>query len=381
MRLDLQTLVGALKDTTSSVVIALSPSTTSSIHLAVLRATSHHPSTSPPSPQQISLLLSFGRSSRLTTSSLISALSSRLRSTKNPSVVLKSLLALHILFCRGAFIIKDQIFPVLLRRPESGHNPLALASFRSDVSISLSAWVRWFATVLELMLLAPCSSDSDPDRLIMLPDRDLIKEMESLVAVVDVIVSIPESRGSVEGNQLVMEIVKQAEEDWINMETEILLRIREMKERVRLMSFSDSVELSCVLNRLEEMNCKPLNWKWMAWDEGFLKEVRGLKEKVEELVMRRQEDERRVRREKTSESARIFGRVQSGLGQPVRFGSSRWTYPQILFIGKGIKEDRDMGRSEKLRTTMFIAHAINKFLSFAKGMFDWRDLAWIAFLN
>lgn len=325
MGLNLHILVGAIKDTTSLTKAALtSPSSAAaSAHRAVLRATSHLPATSPPSPHHLSALLSFGRSSRLTASSLVSALSSRLLSTHNPSVALKSLLCLHLLFSHGSFILKDQVFPALLRHPASGRNPLALSSFRSSISYSLSAWVRWFARVLELMLLAP---SDNPDLLTVLQNHDVISELESLVAVVEEISRVPEGPASTEGNRLVSEVVRQAEEDWVRVRGEISVRVRELSERVGLLTYSDLVELLCVLKRIEVATSQPSDWEWMAWDdEGLVSEVGRLKGKVEELVVRTEKQlERRVRRDNTSESARVFNPVRSELVQPVRFGSSRW---------------------------------------------------------
>ncbi|KAJ1700532.1 hypothetical protein LUZ63_000311 [Rhynchospora breviuscula] len=321
----LHNLVGAIKDTTSITKAALtSPSSAAaSAHLAVLRATSHLPTTSPPSPHHLSALLSFGRSSRLTASSLVSALSSRLFSTQDPSVALKSLLCLHLLLSRGSFILKDQIFPALLRHPASGRNPLALSSFRSAISYSLSAWVRWFARVLELMLVTP--SSDDPDQLTVLQNQDVISELESLVAVVEEISHVPEGPASTVGNQLKLEVARQAEEDWVQVSAGITVRVREMKERVGLLSYSDSVELLCVLKRIEEVAAsQPSDWEWMAFDEGLLSEVGKLKGKVEEEVVRKEEQERRVRREKVSESARLLNPVRSELVRTVRFGSTRW---------------------------------------------------------
>lgn len=324
MGLNLHILVGAIKDTTSLTKAALtSPSSAAaSAHLAVLRATSHLPATSPPSPQHISALLSFGRSSRLTASSLISALSSRLLSTHNPSVALKSLLCLHFLFSRGSFILKDQIFPALLRHPASGRNPLALSSFRSSISYSLSAWVRWFARVLELMLLAP-SDDHDHDLLTVLQNHDVITHLESLVAVVEEISRVPEGPASTIGNRLVSEVIRQAEEDWVKIRGEITVRVRELRERVGLLTYSDSVELLCVLKRIEAIPSQPSDWEWMAWDEELVIEMTRLKGKAEGLVVRNEEQERRIGRDKASESARFF-KVRSEFVHPVRFGSGRW---------------------------------------------------------
>jgi hypothetical protein len=172
------------------------------------------------------------------------------------------------------------------------------------------------------MLLAP---SDDPDLLTVLQNHDVITELESLIAVLEEISRVPEGPALTEGNRLVSEVVRQAEEDWIKVRGEMANRIRELTERVGLLTYSDLVELLCVLKRIGEASSQPSDWEWMAWDERLMSEVGRLEAKVEELVVVKNEaQERRVRREKASESTRLFHPVRSELAQPVRFGSSRW---------------------------------------------------------
>lgn len=172
------------------------------------------------------------------------------------------------------------------------------------------------------MLLVP---SDEPDLLTVLQNHDVIAELESLVAVIEEISHVPEGPASTEGNRLVAEVIRQTEEDWIKVRREIADRVRELTERVGLLTYSDLVESLCVLKRIEAAAYQPSDWEWMAWDEVLVSRVGRLKAKVEELVVARNEkQERRLLRDKASESARLFGPVRSNLVPPVRFGSSRW---------------------------------------------------------
>ncbi|XP_072984272.1 putative clathrin assembly protein At4g40080 [Typha latifolia] len=327
MGLKLRDLVGALKDTAS---VSKATFLSASAHLAVVRATSHHPSSSPPSSQQLSALLSFGRGSRLSASSLVSALSSRLLSTRDPAVALKSLLSFHFLLLHGPFILRDQLPPFLLRHPSSGRNPLALASFpvgNSPSSFALAAWVRWLARLLELLLLLPPnpSPEPDPDHATALLNADLLAEIDAFVAVIVEIRRVPDSSPAIEGNKLIWEAVRLVEEDLVTAERETLVRVKEMRERIGSLGFADSVEFVCLMRRLEECRDRPSDWKWTAGDEGFWLEIMEARERIEEVVVRKENEERRVRRsERTSASARVLDWIQPGTDKPVRFGSSRW---------------------------------------------------------
>lgn len=158
-------------------------------------------------------------------------------------------------------------------------------------------------------------------------NRELLIELDALVAVVEEISRAP---ATAEDNRLISEAVRIAEDYRRTAEHEILVRIRELGDRVGSLGFADSVELICLLRRLEE--CKdrvdrPSEGTWTDHD-WFWVEVRELKEETEKVVIRKEEEERgKVRREKLgSSSARILDRFPSGPIVPVTFGSSRWVY-------------------------------------------------------
>nr|CAD1826958.1 unnamed protein product [Ananas comosus var. bracteatus] len=336
MGLKLRGLVGALKDTASFGKAALlSPPAAPSagdaaaadVRLAVLRATPHHPWSSPPPARHLEALLSFGRGSRLAASALVGALAARLRSTRDPAVALKALLALHLLLSRGAFILRDQLPPLLLRHPSSGHNPSPSPPSPRLLPflLALAAWVRWFARLLELLLLLP-PAPSDPDRLASLLNPDLVAELEPLVAVAEEIRRAPaptsSSSSSPLHNMLIRETIRVAEEDRIAAEREIGARVRELRERVDSLGFADSVELACLLKRLEGARIGKGRSPTIRSGARSRSSGRGWRGGGGEG-----EQERRVRRRERpmSESARISGRVESALGAgPVRFGSARW---------------------------------------------------------
>lgn len=102
-------LIGIVKDKVSLSKLALiSKPNTLSLHIAVLRTTSHTPST-PPNDHHITTLLSLGDSSRATASVLIHSLMNRLHRTNDSYVALKCLFTIHHIIKRGPFILKDQL--------------------------------------------------------------------------------------------------------------------------------------------------------------------------------------------------------------------------------------------------------------------------------
>ncbi|KAK9949442.1 hypothetical protein M0R45_004964 [Rubus argutus] len=84
-------------------------------------------------------------------------------------------------------------------------------------------------------------------------NRDLVRETESLVSLMEDICRRPESL-SLNGNRLVGEILGLVGQDQITAMNEVSVRVKEFDERLSGMSFSDSVELLSALKRLED--CK-----------------------------------------------------------------------------------------------------------------------------
>lgn len=316
-----------------------SPGSAADAHHSVWRATAHHPSTAPPSAQHMDALLAFGRGSRLSAASLAAALVDRLRAAASgqgdAAVALKCLVALRVLLARGAFILRDQLLAALARHPASGRNPLALSSFPlGRSSFAAASWVRFSARLLELLLLLPdasASADADAEYLTALPNPHLVAELAAFVSVADAVRQAPPPPPPPSGpqpNALIWEAVRLADEDRVAAERGIAARVQEMGERLDTLSLADAVELVCVLRRVEDGAAS--DCKWAGLDEGvaLARAARGLRERAEDVVLRRTVEERRlVRRDAAgSASARTLLpiRAAAGDGGAVRFGSTRW---------------------------------------------------------
>ncbi|CAM0951775.1 unnamed protein product [Alopecurus aequalis] len=312
----------------AATLLSPSPGTATSAadaHSAVLRATQHHPSTAPPSAHHLDALLAFGRGSRLSAAALASALTDRLRAASSghgdAAVALKCLVALRILLARGAFILRDQLLVALVRHPASGRNPLALAAFPLARSFTAASWVRFSARLLEVLLLLPDAS-RDAEYLAALPNPHLVSELAAFASVAAAVRQAPPPSCAPQANALVWEAVRLAEEDRVTAERNIAARVREAGERLDTLGLADAMELLCVLKRVEESAASPPEWKWAGLDEAVVADARRLRERAEEVLLRRTEQDRRLlRRDRAgSASARVVMP-----GRDVRFGSSRWS--------------------------------------------------------
>uniref|UniRef100_A0A0D9XEM9 ENTH domain-containing protein n=1 Tax=Leersia perrieri TaxID=77586 RepID=A0A0D9XEM9_9ORYZ len=305
------------------------PASAADAHHAVMRATAHYPSTAPPTAHHLDALLAFGRGSRLSTSALVAALTERLRAASSghgdAAVALKCLVLLRILLARGAFILRDQLVAALVRHPSSGRNPLALAAFPLGRSFAASTWVRFSARLLELILLLPDGA-VDADYLTALPNSHLTAELAAYASVADAVRHAPPPSTAPQHNALIWELIRLAEEDRVAAERNVAARVQEMGERLATLSLADAVELVCVLRQVEESasSSSPADWKWAGMDDAVVGEARRLRERAEEVVLRRTEQERRLVRRDAAGSASVRVRTGRG-GEAVRFGSTRWS--------------------------------------------------------
>ncbi|XP_059643088.1 putative clathrin assembly protein At4g40080 [Cornus florida] len=336
----LRDFIGVIKDKASLSKAALlpKPNTPSlSLHLALLRATTHSPST-PPEDKHLSTLLSLGDSSRATASALIQSLMDRLHRTHHSSVALKCLLTIHHIIKRGPFILQDQlsIFPA-----SGGRNYLKLSAFRDGASATtwaLSAWVRWYARYLETFLstcrvlgffLSSTSSiverDKQEERVSSFTNLDLIRDVGSLVAVIEEICKVPDSI-LVDDNKLINEVVGLVGGDYLSAVNQVLIRVTEFMERLSCLSFGESVELVCALKRLED--CKErLMGLFTSIRKASMETLWGL---IEELIDRigmmkpyTSDGGKLLTVGRGSESARFGDRVLNQ-GDSVRFSSVRF---------------------------------------------------------
>lgn len=339
----LRGVLGMIKDKVSqsrAALLSKPNSTLISPRLAVLRATTHDPC-SPPHEKHLETLLSSGDGSRATASALVEALMDRLQSTSNAAVALKCLVVAHHIANRGGFILQDQlsVFPAA-----GGRNYLKLSAFRDGASSSawyLSSWVRWYAAYLEHHLASSrtlgffISSSSSPpprnfskreERVIATFNPDLIVEIDSLVSLIGEIQKAPNesSSPSLRVNSLVEEIVALVGGDYLSAVSELSLRVNEFKNRLRWLSFGESVDLVCTLKKLED--CKEklciLYPEKKGLTEGFWGLIREVREEVAKVTVKPDKDGRRLRR--ASESDRFGERVRLSSGNEGRYSSGRW---------------------------------------------------------
>ncbi|XP_030463189.2 putative clathrin assembly protein At4g40080 [Syzygium oleosum] len=340
----LKDLLGMVKDKASQGKAALlHPSgpgggSPLSFHLPLLRATTHDP-LAPPKPKHLDLLLSAGHSSRATASLLVLALMDRLQSTRDASVAAKCLIAVHQIVHRGSFILQDQlsVYPAT-----GGRNYLNLSMFRDEttpLTWELSSWVRWYARYLENLLstsrvlgyfLCSVSSALEKERaeenVSTFPNSDLLKELDSLVGLIEETCKIPDSL--CRDNELIRAVTGFVSEDYLSAMEAILIRVREFGHRLSCLSFGDSVELVCALRRLgrfEEKVSALFSHKMVAF-EGFWISVAEMRARLESS--RREvgpvspaSEKKRVG---ASESARFGGRVpMSSSHDSLKFSSGR----------------------------------------------------------
>lgn len=324
-------LIGIVKDKVSlSKLALLSKPNTLSLHVAVLRTTSHSSSTLP-NDHHLATLLSLGDSSRATASIIIHSLMDRLHRTKDSYVALKCLLTIHHIIKRGPFILKDQLS---VFSSTGGRNNLKLSGFRDGASATtwvLSAWVRWYARYLETILSTSknlgfviCSSscsvlerEKQQDAISSFMNSDLIRDFVLLVGVVEEICKVPDNL-LVERDKILHGVTELLANDYLSTVNEILLRLSEFKERLGLLSFNDSVELASALDRVTA--CKEKSLQLFSIRKPS---VDTLWEMIEELnnkfgFLKLQ----KLKRDSGSESARFGDRVLV-TRDPLKFSSGR----------------------------------------------------------
>ncbi|KAK8663841.1 hypothetical protein V6N13_083646 [Hibiscus sabdariffa] len=344
----LRDFIGIIKDKASQSKAALiSNPKTLSLHVALLRATTHDPFT-PPDPRYLATLLSFGHSSRATASTAVEALMDRLQTTRDAAVAIKCLVTVHHIIKRGSFILQDQlsVYP-----STGGKNYLKLSDFRDDMTPltwELSSWVRWYALYLENLLstwrilgsfLYSTSSSVDKhkeeEKVSSLINSELLKEINSLGNLIEQIGRTPDSLNS-KGNMLIDEVLGLVGEDYLSSINEVSIRVSEFRERLGCLSFVDSVELACALKRLED--CKeglPRVSQRMETVWGSISEV---KDQIGNSEVCKGDKGRSLivgRRNKVSESARFGERVAVKRGgDSVKFSSGRFlSFNEFSFPG------------------------------------------------
>ncbi|KDP29739.1 hypothetical protein JCGZ_18674 [Jatropha curcas] len=333
---NLRDLVGLIKDKASqSKAAIISKPKNFSLQLALLRATTHDPFT-PPNPKHITTMLSYGHSSRAIASPAIEALMDRLQSTHDSSVAIKCLTIVHHIIKHGSFILQDQlsVYP-----STGGRNYLKLSSFRdttTPITWELSSWVRWYARYLEHLLSTSrvlgfflCSTsntaekDKEEEKVSALTNPHLLKEIDSLANLMEETCKRPDSL-HLHGNGLVDQVINLVSDDYLSSINEIAIRIDEFNQRLSCLSFGDSVELVCVLKRLE--NCKERLLALFGRKKALVEIVWCLISEMKEKVGNTEDGRLSLAiggKESESESARFGERVLS-FGASVKFSSGRF---------------------------------------------------------
>lgn len=263
----MKTCLRIFKDKVLLVKAALSFNITdSSIHIAVLRATSAAAISSAVAPSDKHLLAVFqlGCTSRLTARACVASLMDRLHSTRNSTVALKTLIIIHSIVSRSSFILRDQ----LSFSPSGGRNFLNLSSFRNGAdheSWEISAWVRWYAEFIEqslitarvlgYFLVSPLSSPKEAriEKISALLNQELIGEIDALTTLIEQMRNHPESI-HLQRNNLIYEVVRLVRKDYGVVRAELYLRLLELSDRVAGLSHSELTESICGLQRIED--CK-----------------------------------------------------------------------------------------------------------------------------
>ncbi|KAK8597119.1 hypothetical protein V6N13_001744 [Hibiscus sabdariffa] len=232
-RTRLRAVFGLLKDKASLIKTTLSTKRhKASARRVVLRATSHG-SSAPPSDHRIDAVIAFGQSSPASACTCIQAVMDRLHRTRNSTVALKCLYTIHNIIGKGSFILKDQLttYPSF-----GGRNFINLSTFRDDSdpkASEMSAWVRWYAGMLEQnlsvsrMLGYHLNSPPRPkkERIMGLSNSDLLKEIDLLINFPHHISAVPDSL-YLQRESLVYEVVRLVSEDY---------RLDGCKERISLL--------------------------------------------------------------------------------------------------------------------------------------------------
>ncbi|KAJ7958958.1 putative ENTH/ANTH/VHS superfamily protein [Quillaja saponaria] len=262
----LRNLIHIFKDKASLIIATLSIKRhVSSVHLPILRATTHNLS-NPPSESRIAAVLSLGHGSHLIACACINAIMERLHQTHSATVALKCLFTIHNIINRGSFILRDQLsyYP-----SHGGHNFLNLSTFRDNCDSEmweLSSWVRWYAAILEQSLTVSrvlnyyirsssfgCSKKVKEEKILVLSNFDLLCEIDGLVGYVEQISRVPDSL-YLQRIGLVFEVVRLVAEDYRWVQSEIFQRVAELGDRIENMVLGELTQLHSNLKRLEE--CK-----------------------------------------------------------------------------------------------------------------------------
>lgn len=169
--------------------------------------------------------------------------------------------------------------------------------------------------------------ENQEEKISSILNQDLIRDIDSLIGLLEEICKIPDPR-FVEGNKLLNEVIGLLSKDYLSVVNEILPRLGEVTQRLGCLSFSDSVELTCGLKRLED--CQEKLSVLFTVNKPSMKDLWSLIiELREKLAKLKDEEERKLlmwkKSGKVSESARFDGRVLRS-NDSVLFSSRRFSF-------------------------------------------------------
>ncbi|XP_039065490.1 putative clathrin assembly protein At4g40080, partial [Hibiscus syriacus] len=221
----------------------------------VIQCSNTHGSDVPPADHRIAAIISLGHSSCATAFTCIQALIDRLHRTRNSKVALKCLYTIHNIIGKGSYVLNDQLamYPSF-----GGWNFLNLWTFRDDSNpeaIEMSAWVRWYAGMLEQnltvsrMLGYHLNSTPRSNNRNKILDSELLKEIDVLINFADHLSTVPNSL-YLKRESLVYESLRLVSEDYRLVQREIFVRVVELGARTTILSSSECTEFLSAINRL-----------------------------------------------------------------------------------------------------------------------------------
>lgn len=197
--------------------------------------------------------------------------------------------------------------------------------------------MRWYALYLETVIstsrvlgffLGSCLSKVEKEKQVdvvsSMMNDDLIRDVNSLIVVIEELCKVPDGALSLEGNKLLHELIGLVENDYLLCVNEIILRLSEFKERLSHMSLGESFELVCILKRLNE--CKErLLGSFIITEQSMGGTLWSLIEELQSRVGMKEEGKflTKENKERYTESARFGERVLTS-SDSVKFSSSRF---------------------------------------------------------
>ena len=170
------------------------------------------------------------------------------------------------------------------------------------------------------------SVDKEEEEVSSLINSELLKEINSLVNLLEQISKRPDSLNA-NDSILVDEVVGLIDEDYLSSINEVSIRVSEFRERLSCLSFVDSVELVCALKRLEDCKERLLSFseRKQVLIETLWGSISEIKDQVGNSKVYREEGTSLTMgsMNNVSESARFGERVMKH-GDSVKFSSGRF---------------------------------------------------------